>query len=67
MSGNRDWCIGQTVRQMDTDEVVDLVVRLTDERDQALTRAELAEQELAAYLAVERETTSAVVDERRAS
>ena len=66
MSAN-DWCLGQTVRQMDTDEVVDLVVRLTDERDQALTRAELAEQELAAYLAVEREAANAVVDERRAS
>mgnify|MGYP006188406641 CR=1 FL=1 len=48
---NRDWCLGQTVRQMDTDEVVDLVVRLTDERDQALIRAQLAENELEAYRA----------------
>lgn len=74
MSGNRDWCLGQTVRQMDTDQVVDLVMRLTDERDQARdeadqqrVRAELAEQELDAYREFERKLADAVVDERRAS
>jgi hypothetical protein len=40
-----DWCLGQTVRQMDTDQVVDLVTDLTHELDQQRIRAELAEAE----------------------
>jgi hypothetical protein len=43
---NNAWCLGQNVRQMDTDQVVDLVVGLTDERDQERGRADAAEADL---------------------
>jgi hypothetical protein len=45
VSANDDWCLGQTVRQMDTDQVVDMVTGLTHELDQQRIRAELAEAE----------------------
>jgi allophanate hydrolase subunit 1 len=58
---NDSWCLGQTVRQMDTDQVVDLVqgqnatiAELRDEVDQQRIRAELAEAELDAYKRAER-------------
>lgn len=49
---NSDWNLAQAVRQMNADEVVDLVVRqngtieaLGDELDQMRIRAEMAEDE----------------------
>jgi hypothetical protein len=43
---NNTWHLGQTVRQMDTDQVVDLVAGLTHDLDQERGRADAAEADL---------------------